>query len=165
MSPGPWLGAALALSGCVTTSGAAGPRAAPDFTLPGLGGSEVSLAATRGSVTLVDFWASWCAPCLQELPELEKLKAAYGPRGVKFVAVNIDEDPGAAVDMAKRLGLTMPVALDGEKKAASLYNPPTMPSSYVIDRAGQIRYLHAGFDGSADIDKFRAELDTLLAQQ
>ena len=155
----------LFVGACATTSGASvAPKAAPDFTLPAMGGGEVSLAATRGSVTLVDFWASWCAPCQQELPELEKLKAIYESKGVKFVAVTIDEDREAAADAAKRLGLTMMVALDAEKKAASLYNPPTMPSSYVLDRAGRIRFVHAGFDGTPDVKKFREELDALLAE-
>jgi len=152
--------AVLAGGGCAT-SGFVG-KAAPDFTLPALGGGEVKLAALRGQVVVIDFWASWCGPCREELPELEKLRPEYEPRGVRFVAINVDDDAAAAAAAARQLALAMPVGMDAAKKTAEAYAPPAMPSSYVVDRAGTVRFVHEGFAGSPDIARFRRELDELL---
>ena len=164
------LAGALLMTGCATTGAASGTgavvvgRTAPDFTLPALSGGDIKLSELRGGkAVVVDFWASWCGPCREELPELERLRAVYEPRGVRFVAVNIDNDRATAKDAAKKLGLTMPVALDSEKKVAEAFSPPTMPTSYVLDGAGLVRFVHEGFAGTADIDRLRRELDALTA--
>jgi thiol-disulfide isomerase/thioredoxin len=137
-------------------------KAAPDFTLPAVGGGDVKLAAMRGGPSVVDFWASWCAPCREELPELERLRVEYEPKGVHFVAVNIDAERATAEEAARKLGVTMPVGLDGDKRVAAAWAPPTMPSSYVLDKDGVVRFVHEGFNGAADIARFRQELDALL---
>ena len=151
-------------AGCATTSPGLVGKAAPDFTLPALGGGELKLDALRGNAVLLDFWASWCGPCRDELPALEKLRAEYEPRGVRFVAINIDIDMPTAVEAAKRLGVSMPVGFDGEKKVAEAFSPATMPTSYLIDRRGTVRFVHEGFSGTPDITRFRAELDLLLQE-
>ena len=158
------LAGASLVGGCATTATAtmAVGRTAPDFTLPSLAGGEVRLAGLRdGKAVVVDFWASWCGPCREELPELEKLRVEYEPRGVRFVAVNLDSDRATAAEAARKLNLTMVVALDSDKKVAEAFSPPTMPTSYVLDRAGTVRFVHEGFNGAADIERLRGELDAL----
>ena len=161
------------LSGCATTSGAvSGPGAvkasigapAPGFTLPALGGGEVTLSAYAGRVVLLDFWASWCAPCRDELPALELIRAEWEPRGVAFVAVNVDTDRAEAERMARELGVKMPVGLDLDQKVVPLYQPPTMPTSYLIDKKGVVRHVHEGYRGVADDQRFTRELHDLLAE-
>lgn len=137
---------------------------APEFNLPALGGSRVSLRRLAGKVVLIDFWASWCEPCKQELPELQKLQQEYAAKGVVIVAVNLDQRRENAEQLSRRLGLTLTVALDPDGSVASTYDPPKMPSSYVVDRGGVVRFVHAGFDGRGDIAKLRGELDSLLAR-
>ena len=137
-------------------------RPAPPFDLPGLDGKRVALAPLRGKVVVLDFWASWCGPCKEELPALEKLKAAYEARGVAFVTVNLDQDRGNAADLVKRLRLTLPVGLDPGGKVADAYQLPAMPTSFVIDRAGVVRHVHAGYRGSSDAAQLAREIDGLL---
>jgi thiol-disulfide isomerase/thioredoxin len=122
------------------------------------------MSALRGKVVLLDFWASWCGPCKEELPQLERLKASYADKGVAIVTVNIDNDKANAMKMAHQLRITLPVALDPEKTVASKYSPPTMPSSYLIDKTGVVRYVHEGFYGAKDVERFKKELDALLAR-
>lgn len=175
-----WLLSALLLGACATTSQGGGlvGQPAPAFSLPALtstaaGTAEpISFAPPAAGaappvtlpITLIDFWASWCGPCREELPELQKLEAEYAPRGVRFLTVNLDSDADEARAMAQRLGLSLPVALDADKRVANAYKLPTMPTSVVIDRAGRVRHVHAGFSGSTDLARFRHELDALLAE-
>jgi cytochrome c biogenesis protein CcmG, thiol:disulfide interchange protein DsbE len=142
-----------------------GQRAA-GFDLPSLKGGRVSLRQLAGKVVLIDFWASWCEPCKQELPQLQKLQQEYGAKGVVIVAVNLDHSRDNAEKLSRQLGLSsLTVALDPEGKVAGTYDPPKMPTSYVVDRAGVVRFVHAGYDGSSDISRLRGELDQLLAQR
>lgn len=161
----------LALSLAVSLVGAGGGAAwaiepgqkAADFDLPALQGGRVSLRQHQGKVVLIDFWASWCEPCKRELPELEKLGRELGPRGLVILAVNIDEQRANAERMARQLGLTLPVALDPDGKVAGTWDPPKMPTSYLVDRKGVVRFVHAGFDGPPDVARLRRELEQLLA--
>jgi peroxiredoxin len=137
--------------------------AAQDFTLPVLeqkGG--VQLASLKGKVVLVDFWATWCEPCKRELPELEKLAREMAGRGVVVLAINLDKERNAAQEMARRLGLSaVRVLWDPEGKVAERYDPPKMPTSYVVDRTGVVRFVHEGFEGAKDVARLRKELETL----
>ena len=156
-----WFTGALLLSQTALADVSRGKPAA-DFRLPGLDGKQVSLGALKGKVVLIDFWASWCGPCKQELPELQKLKQSYAGKGVEFVTVNIDKERANAASMASSLKLTLTVALDPEGKVAEKYEPPTMPTSYIVDKGGVVRYVHAGFRGAPDVEQFKHELDELL---
>ncbi len=138
-------------------------QAAALFDLPGLDGQRVKLEALRGKVVLLDFWASWCAPCKEELPELGKLAAEYRQKGVEVVTINVDSDRASAAELVKRLKLTLRVGLDPRgDKAAGQYGPETIPASYIIDRRGIVRAIHNGFRGADDLAKFREEIDALL---
>jgi thiol-disulfide isomerase/thioredoxin len=127
-------------------------------------GRALDRARTEGKPVLIDFWATWCGPCREELPELERLRKEYEPKGVTFLTVNLDSDVAAAAAMARQLGIGMAVGLDSDRRVADAYQLPTMPTSYVIDRKGTIRFLHEGFHGGADVERFRRELEQLLAE-
>ncbi|MDB4968247.1 MAG: putative thiol:disulfide interchange protein DsbE [Myxococcales bacterium] len=145
----------------VATAGVGKGQRAPEFTLASLKGPQVSLSALRGKVVLIDFWAQWCEPCKKELPQLEKLAREYAGKGVVIVAVNIDKQRENAERMAKQLGLTMDVLLDPAGSVASSYDLPKMPTSFVVDKKGIVRYVNEGFDGPKDVERFKQELDEL----
>jgi peroxiredoxin len=149
------------LASTVAVAGVNKGQKAPDFQLPSMKGGTLSLSSLKGKVVLLDFWASWCEPCKKELPELQKLSQSYAGKDVVVVGVNIDDDSANAQRLAKQLGVTFDVALDKSKSAANAYDPPKMPSSFVIDKKGVVQYVNAGFDGPQDVAKFKQEIDAL----
>lgn len=126
-----------------TTSG--GPRLAPDFSLPTDSGN-VSLDSLRGNLVLVDFWASWCAPCRQSFPWMSRLYDRYKSKGLVIVAINLDKDHQLAEDFISDFSPPFIVAYDPSGKTAEAFNVPAMPSSYLVGPDGTILYSHAGFD-------------------
>ena len=119
--------------------------AAPDFTLRSMSGPNLRLAEQRGRVVMVNFWATWCGPCRQEMPQLDKLYQRYRSSGFVLLGVNVDDDVRKAADVAAKLGVTFPVLLDTDKAVSKLYDLSTMPSTVLIDRDGRVRYLHRGY--------------------
>ena len=119
--------------------------AAPDFTLRGADGRNVRLDELRGQVVLVNFWATWCGPCREEMPRLETLYEKYHKSGFVLLGVNVDDDPHLALATAAKLNVSFPVLLDTDKKVSKLYDLNTMPSTIVIDRDGKVRYVHRGY--------------------
>ena len=134
---------------------------APDFALPTLSGSRMSLASLRGKVVVVDFWAQWCEPCKKELPQLDKLAKEFAGKNVVILAVNLDKTKDNAQKLAQQLGLSLPVLLDPAGSVAATYDLPKMPTSFLIDKKGIVRFVHEGFEGSGDVDRFRSELNQL----
>jgi peroxiredoxin len=132
--------AAAAAPASVTVAGIA-----PDFTLRSMNGPNLRLQESRGRVVMVNFWATWCGPCRQEMPHLNRLYGKYRDAGFTLLGVNIDDDQGKAINLATRLGLQFPVLLDTDKKVSRLYDLSTMPSTLLIDRDGRVRYLHLGY--------------------
>ncbi|MBK9302505.1 MAG: TlpA family protein disulfide reductase [bacterium] len=137
---------------------------APAFTLESVSGERTVLgeALARGPVIL-DFWATWCGPCRQALPALQRLHERYASRGLTILAVSIDEPRnhpkiGAA---ARALGLTFPILIDAEKRAAQLYRVESIPMTFLIDREGRIRSLHRGYR-QGDAERLELELLPLL---
>ena len=118
---------------------------APDFTLRNAEGRNLRLHEQRGQVVLVNFWASWCGPCKQEMPHLNRLYGKYRSSGFTLLAVNIDDDPRHGAATAVRWGLQFPVLLDDQKAVARLYDLRSMPATVLIDRDGRVRYLHRGY--------------------
>jgi peroxiredoxin len=118
---------------------------APDFTLRTLDGPNLRLQEQRGRVVLVNFWATWCGPCRQEMPHLSKLYEKYHASGFVLLGVNVDDDTKNALDVAAKLGLKFPVSLDSDKKVSRLYDLTAMPSTVLIDRDGRVRYVHRGY--------------------
>ncbi len=139
------LGAALALGTIVSAVAAVPSGAAPDFTLRTADGRNLRLQEQRGQVVLVNFWATWCGPCKQEMPHLDKLYQKYKGSGFVLLGVNVDDDARQAVGTAARLGVSFPVLLDAEKKVSRLYDLNSMPLTVVIDRDGRVRHIHRGY--------------------
>jgi peroxiredoxin len=141
-----WLVATLFVLGTSAAVSSVTPSApAPDFTLHTLGGPNLRLQEQRGRVVMVNFWATWCAPCRQEMPQLNKLYEKYRASGFVLLGVNVDDDSRHAADVAAKLGLKFPVLLDTDKTVSRLYGLNTMPSTVLIDRDGRVRYLHRGY--------------------
>lgn len=112
---------------------------APPLRLAALQGGEVDRESYRGRVVLVNFWATWCPPCVEEMPSLERLHRTLGPEGLVVLGVSIDEDGGALQDFVKRAGVTFPILRDpGGRKAAAAWRTSGWPETYVIDGKGRI---------------------------
>jgi len=118
---------------------------APDFTLKAAEGKNLRLKEQRGQVVLVNFWASWCGPCRQEMPHLNRLYDKYRASGFTLLAVNIDDDPRTAIATAAKMGLRFPVLLDTDKAVSKRYDLGSMPATVLIDRDGKARFLHRGY--------------------
>ena len=120
-------------------------ESAPDFTLKSTQGDNVRLSEHRGEVLLVNFWASWCGPCRQEMPLLDALQQRYGKLGFNVVGVNVDKDSALANKLLKDIPVTFPVLLDNTGTVSASYNVSAMPTTVLIDRDGNVRYLHKGY--------------------
>ena len=113
--------------------------AAPSFSLPNLAGAEVQLSDFHGKVVLLNFWATWCMSCRQEMPAMEKLWQRYRQQGLVILAVATDEGGAARVrSFVHRLQLTFPVLLDADSRASDGYQVSGLPVSYLIDREGRV---------------------------
>ena len=132
--------------------------AAPDLNLPGLK-DAVNLAALKGKVVYVDFWASWCGPCKQSFPFMNELQSKYGAKGFEIVAVNLDAKRGDADKFLAEVPARFNVAFDAKGETARRFEVKGMPSSYLIGRDGKVIAAHKGFK-----EEERGELDARIAQ-
>jgi thiol-disulfide isomerase/thioredoxin len=129
------------------------------------GKGTIDLAALKGKVVLLDIWASWCGPCREELPLLDEMAARLKGKGIVVVAVSIDEEKSAAqAFLAARRPWTLTAAHDPKGKVPELMQPPKMPTSYLIDARGVLRYVNAGFERS-DAKKIEDRLLALAAER
>jgi peroxiredoxin len=122
---------------------------APEFSLPRLGGGELALRALRGKVVLLNFWATWCAPCEQEMPAMQRLYARLAPRGFELVAISQDDGAAAVDRFRERLALAFPIALDPSHAVSRRYQSYRYPESFLVDREG---VLVARYIGERDWD-------------
>ncbi len=122
-----------------------------DFSLEALDGKKVSLSSFKGKVVLLSFWATWCGPCKQEMPAMEKLYQKLKGRGFEVVAVDMMEDRATVAAFVKTSGYTFPVLLDttGEVGGNGLYAARAIPTNYIVDKAGKIVGRKIGIDGPA----------------
>lgn len=119
---------------------------APDFTLPDLAGTRIRLAEYRGTKgVLINFWATWCVPCRQEMPTLERLRRERGAT-LEVLGVSLDTGSKARVRaFVRELGLTFPILLDPEHVAGRLYRVRALPMSFIVDQGGVLRYREIGY--------------------
>jgi peroxiredoxin len=136
---------------------------APAWSLPRLeGGDPLSLDSLRGRVVLLNFWATWCKPCEEEMPAMARLHRALGPRGLELVAVSVDDGRQEVVDFQERLALPFPILLDPEKRAARSYQTFRFPETFLIDREGVIVERYVGpkdWDAPAYVERLQRLLD------
>lgn len=136
---------------------------APDFTLESSKGGYVHLADQRGKVVMLNFWASWCGPCRKEMPLIDSMYQRYGPAGFILYGVNVEEDNTDAKKLLKELGVTFPALFDTESKAGTLYKIDAMPTTVMIDKIGNIRFVNRGYK-AGDEDKYRAQIRELIKE-
>jgi peroxiredoxin len=126
-------------------------KSAPDFTLRSAEGQEVRLSDYRGKkAVILAFWASWCGPCRMEMPSLESFYKKNRQKNVVLLAVSIDQNPEAAREYAREHNLPFPVLIDQDSKTAESYDVEGIPSVFVVDPQGQVRFFHAGADFSLE---------------
>ena len=136
---------------------------APSFRARSLDGSEtISNTDLEGKVIFVDFWASWCTPCLKSLPEFENLQTSFSGRDdVVVLAINLDENPQDAKKFIDKLNVTYKILADNKGTIPESFGVSTMPSSFIIDKSGVIRYVHKGYK-AGDVSKIKSEIEALL---
>ena len=122
----------------------------------------LDLAQFRGKVVVIDFWASWCAPCRQSFPWLNEMHAKYRDRGLIVIGVNVDRERGEAERFLKQTPAAFPIVYDPDGSLATRYQVPGMPSSYIIGRDGQQAGVHIGFRNGTREER-EAELERLLS--
>ncbi len=118
---------------------------APNFTLKSRSGKNIKLSELRGQVIMVNFWASWCGPCREEMPLLDKLFKKYRSLGFIVLGVNVDDTPKQAESFLKQNDVSFPILFDNDKKISEKYKITAMPSSFFIDRNGKLRNEHKGY--------------------
>ena len=140
-------------------------RPAPQFALPSLkDGSTVQLAEYRGRVVLVDFWASWCSPCLQSMPAYNGLAARFADRGFQILAISVDEKSESARAFVEKHPVRYVVLSDPHGEVAAAYDIKGMPSSFLVDGQGRIRQVHVGFKPD-DIRVLDRQITQLLEER
>ena len=126
--------------------------AAPDFSLPDESGAMVSLDDFDGQVVLINFWASWCGPCREEMPLLDELHQRYEPLGFTMLGVNVEEDSTAAQKFLQGTAVSFPILFDRENSVSKLYDVIAMPSTVIVGRDGTVRYIHHGYEPGNEND-------------
>jgi thiol-disulfide isomerase/thioredoxin len=116
----------------------------------------------KGKVVIVDFWASWCGPCKESFPVMNDLQKKYGDRGLVIIAVNEDEQRSDMQDFLKKHQAAFTVVRDSEQKLVAVAGIPTMPSSFMLDGDGKVRFAHSGFHGADTVKEYEQEIESLL---
>ena len=138
-------------------------RAAPDFALKSSTGENLRLSEYRGDVVMINFWATWCGPCRQEMPLLDELYARYERVGFNLLGVNIDDDSRRAMQMIEELGVDFPVLFDARKEVSKLYEVEAMPVTVLVDRDGNVRHVHHGYKPGYE-EKYLDQIRSLLRE-
>jgi len=138
-------------------------QVAPDFALKSATGENLRLSEYRGDVVMINFWATWCGPCRQEMPLLNELFDRYERVGFNLLGVNIDDDSRRAMQMVEDLGVSFPVLFDETKEVSKLYQVEAMPVTVIVDREGVVRYVHHGYKPGYE-EHYLTEIRTLLRE-
>jgi peroxiredoxin len=132
---------------------------APTFQLNSSLGKPVALADLKGQVVLINFWASWCGPCRQEMPILDQLYRSYQAAGFTLIGVNVEPNAADAQKFLKATPVSFPILFDPTSAVSMLYQVSGMPSTVIVDRNGKVRYVHHGYkpgDEGEYLDQIRA---------
>jgi peroxiredoxin len=154
----------LALSGAALTVQAEPVNTpAPDFTLESRSGDNIRLEDHRGEVVMLNFWASWCGPCRQEMPLMDDIYSRYQDLGFTILAVNVDENRDEALRFLESVPVNYPILYDPESSVSELYEVPAMPTTVMIDRDGQARYIHYGYKPGYETE-YEAQIRELVRE-
>jgi peroxiredoxin len=138
-------------------------KAAPDFALKSSTGENLRLSEYRGDVVMINFWATWCGPCRQEMPLLDELYTRYERVGFNLLGVNIDDDSRRAMQMIEELGVNFPVLFDARKEVSKLYEVDAMPVTVLVDKEGNVRHVHHGYKPGYE-EKYLDQIRSLLRE-
>jgi peroxiredoxin len=136
-------------------------KKAPGFTLTGFNGQALRLTAFRGKVVLLNFWATWCAPCLVEMPVFAAWQRRFGPQGFAVIGISMDDTAAPARRLVDRLKLNYPSALGDARLAARYGGVLGLPLTFLIDRNGVVR---ARFQGETDVKTIESRVNALLTE-
>ena len=136
---------------------------APDFTLESRSGENLRLEDHRGEVVMLNFWASWCGPCRQEMPLMDELYSQYKDLGFTILAVNVDENREEAHRFLDKVPVNYPILYDPESSVSELYEVQAMPTNVMIDRDGNARYLHYGYQPGYE-DEYEQQIRELVRE-
>jgi thiol-disulfide isomerase/thioredoxin len=150
-------------------AGAAPAATVPEIVghpLPPLAGFKLdgTLPALEGKVVLLDFWASWCGPCKESFPAMADLQKRFGERGLVVLAVSVDDDPRAYTRFLERMKPAFATVRDVDHKLVAVFAAPTMPTSFLVDRQGKVRFRHEGFHNAATVESYVKQIEQLLAE-
>ncbi len=139
-------------------------RLAPDFTLKTFEGRRLSLSEFRAKVVVLNFWASWCTPCKEEMPILERAWQTFKGNGVVVLGIDIEDDPDSAVAFLKALGITYGNIYDSEQARITAYQVTALPTTIFIDRRMHIRARFVGgYQGPAGYQELHKQIFALLS--
>jgi len=129
------------------------PKPAPDWQLKDLDGKPVDSAQFKGKVILLDFWATWCPPCREEIPGLIELQKEFGPKGFTIIGVSLDDDPAAVKKFQSKVPINYPVVMGDGAMAAKFGGVEAIPTKFLVDREGKIVSRSVGGAEKADLEK------------
>lgn len=153
-----------ALAGAATADGLKEGEPFPawqEFSLQG----DLSPEALDGKVLLVDFWASWCPPCRASFPVFTELQSRFGKRGFQVVAVSVDTTRRAYETFVGRMKPGFTTVWDAEQALVARVKVPTMPTSYLVDRSGRVRFIHEGFSAQQSRGTYVEQIEELLEEK
>jgi peroxiredoxin len=153
--------AALALS--LPALALAPSKPAPQFSLAARGGKTVNLAQYKGQVVMINFWATWCHPCREEMPLLESIYKKYGKMGFTLVGVNVEPDSKPAEDWLKTTPVSFPILFDTKSEVSKMYDVNVMPSTVIVDRKGNVRVIHRGYK-AGDENEYQDSIRKLVRE-
>jgi thiol-disulfide isomerase/thioredoxin len=157
------LGLVAVCASAALAASSSGP--APGFQLSARGGKSIGLAQFKGQVVMINFWATWCKPCRDEMPLLEDIYKKYKPMGFTMLGVNVEPDSKDAEAWLGKLAkpVTFPIAYDVDSKVSKLYKVETMPSTVLVDRKGNVRVLHRGYK-AGDENIYLTQIRSMLKE-
>ena len=136
---------------------------APDFDLMSRDGDSVSLSDLSGQVVMINFWATWCGPCREEMPHLEALYQRYSDLGFVLLGINVEEDSSGADDFLAETPVSFPILFDPASKVSELYEVVAMPSTVLVDRSGGLRFIHHGYKPGYE-DDYQSQIRALIRE-
>jgi peroxiredoxin len=155
----------LLVSGIVASAAPAanlsGP--APGFTLESRDGDVVSLEDLKGQVVMINFWATWCVPCRQEMPHLEALHQRYNSLGFTLLGVNVEDNPEGAAKFLKDTPVSFPILYDPKNGVSKLYDVVAMPTTVLVGRDGTMRFIHHGYKAGYE-GEYQTQIRALLRE-